>query len=454
MSLPRRRQLNVNVALAILMATLLTLALAACNSANNDDEFLYLDADGDTIDDAADTDDDNDLILDDGAGDGDDVYTPCTAPGLTCDDNCRTTANPTQLDTDGDKRGDACDGCPLIADTHDPPQDCNGDLDTDDPGEAAYEACDVDNDGLGDVCDNCPTAFNPSQANVLDPPGSPDLIGDACDNSDGDALVDSFDRCVGIYDTNDSAFDCNGDTLTTGPGEQVGEECNQDQDAFGDRCDNCWLVVNNSQADNSFNGACGAPPYLSDPMCGDACSVDDDGDTVLDNGDGDATVYTPCPNGVTLSCDDNCRSLPNALQQDGELPTGDLIGDVCDSCPTIANANAAPVDCNGDTDVTDPGEGKYEECDVDGDLIGDVCDNCPADGNPAQLDLDGDLIGDDCDLCTDTDGDGSVNPGFAPSAACPLVDNCPLIANPTQINGDGDPCGDACDAAPADPSIC
>jgi hypothetical protein len=40
-------------------------------------------------------------------------------------------------------------------------------------------------------------------------------------------------------------------------------------DGFGDACDNCWLVENPSQADTG--GLCPAPPYATDPLCGDAC---------------------------------------------------------------------------------------------------------------------------------------------------------------------------------------
>ena len=66
-------------------------------------------------------------------------------------DNCPTTPNPDQADTDHDGIGDACDSTP------------NGD---------------TDNDGIDNLVDNCPTTPNPDQADT-----DHDGIGDACDST-------------------------------------------------------------------------------------------------------------------------------------------------------------------------------------------------------------------------------------------------------------------------------
>ena len=74
---------------------------------------------------------------------------------------------------------------------------------------------------------------------------------------------------------------------------------------------------------------------------------------------------------------------------------GDGIGNACDNCPEVVNADQA---------------------DMDGDLVGDVCDNCPDDSNPSQVNSDSDGYGDDCDAFPtdpaewlDTDSDGIGN---------------------------------------------
>ncbi len=82
-------------------------------------------------------------------------------------DNCLTTPNPMQVNTDGDADGDACDE-------------------------------DLDNDGWENAADNCPSVVNPLQTNT-----DGDAAGDACDrDDDNDCVADEDDTCPRVANCN------------------------------------------------------------------------------------------------------------------------------------------------------------------------------------------------------------------------------------------------------------
>jgi len=251
---------------------------------------METDFDGDGIPDAADPDNDNDGVLDgpdcapfnasawqsiayadqdgDGWGTGGPVSVPCfgaTPPAgyaLSTGDNCPSTFNPDQSNSDLDPLGNACDNCPSIANA----------TQSDFNGNGIGDACDdVDGDGVVDAMDNCRTTANPSQA---DQDG--DGIGDACDacptaaepgDTDGDCVEDTDDNCPAVpNDQTDSDADGVGDACDLCPTIPFEETLDTDGDGVGNECDNCpggrldpfWpgfdLDSNPDQADSDGDG--------------------------------------------------------------------------------------------------------------------------------------------------------------------------------------------------------
>ena len=89
--------------------------------------------------------------------------------------------------------------------------------------------------------------------------------------------------------------------------------------------------------------------------------------------------------------------------------------------------------------------------DADDDGVGDECDNCVFVENADQSDRDVDGIGDACDDCTDWDGDGIGETGYN-NTTCPDGDNCPDVPNTDQADSDEDGVGDLCDNCPETPN--
>ena len=115
---------------------------------------------------------------------------------------------------------------------------------------------------------------------------------------------------------------------------------------------------------------------------------------------------------------------------------GDGIGDDCDNCPSVSNANQQDSDGDGYGNVCDncPYTANPSQADTDEDNVGDTCDNCIETYNPNQSDLDSDGDGDACDYDDDDDG--------VPDS----TDNCPIVSNADQTDSNSDGWGDACSA--------
>ena len=170
-------------------------------------------------------------------------------------DNCPTTANGTQINTDGDSEGDACDA-------------------------------DDDNDGIPDLGgpgvppDNCRIVANPDQ---LDSDG--DGYGDLCPpvDSDGDGILDPDDNCVDVYNPGQEDLDGDGE----GGSPRGGDACDRDDDndQINDLVDNCPTVYNPP--------AIFAPPYTQADLDGDGIgSACDPDESIVGPGTGTTPGFT------------------------------------------------------------------------------------------------------------------------------------------------------------------
>ncbi|XP_071537031.1 cartilage oligomeric matrix protein isoform X2 [Panulirus ornatus] len=246
------------------------------------------DTDNDNIGDACDNDADNDGIP--------------NSP-----DNCPLVSNPDQADTDpdgADDQGDACDNCPTVPnlDQEDTDKDgigdaCDPDIDDDGivnrqdncPRTPNPDQLDTDRDGLGDACDNCPKVRNPGQQDI-----DKDLVGDACDTNDdmdGDGVQDDNDNCptTANSDQHDADEDGRGDAC----------DPDADNDDIPNGMDNCMLVYNPDQRDSDGNGV------------GDICEGDQDADKVNDFQDN-------CPNNSMIYATDFRQYQTVILDPEGD----------------------------------------------------------------------------------------------------------------------------------------
>lgn len=252
---------------------------------------------------------------------------------------------------------------------------------------------DTDGDGIADISDNCPSVTNASQSDDDD-----DGIGNACDDTDGNAVDTDGD---GIEDDDDNCPDVSNSDQADADSDGTGDACDEDDsdgDGIADSDDNCPSVANPDQADSDGDGI------------GDDCD-DAEADTDAD-GIPDMT--------------DNCPTDSNTDQADQD---GDEIGDVCDDDKDGDEYSEADGDCD-DTDSTlNPGVAEAE------DGIDNDCDSLIDEGTDSYDD-DGDGYTEDSGDCNDADA--TIYPS-ATEDADDVDDDCDgLVDEGTANNDDGD----------------
>ena len=129
-------------------------------------------------------------------------------------DNCPSTRNGDQRNTDGTEGGDACDpdmdGDGVYNDGRAPADNCPPIANAD----QSYDPCaeDPDGDGVPTYRDNCYDVHNPDQVNLDQNLQYSDPQGDACDpDDDGDGRFDDRDNCPRVE--NSDQTDADGDGL-------------------------------------------------------------------------------------------------------------------------------------------------------------------------------------------------------------------------------------------------
>jgi len=139
----------------------------------------------------------------------------------------------------GIPEGVPVDNCPLApnGDCYENPWNCNAD--------GSYDGSDSDSLSKAAFRGGFQTDWNRNG------------IGDACDDSDGDGVLDYLDNCKKVSnpdqdpgyctDTDNDGFD---DAADNCPNTYTPTQNDSDEDGIGDACDNCILIYNPDQADS------------------------------------------------------------------------------------------------------------------------------------------------------------------------------------------------------------
>jgi len=272
--------------------------------------------------------------------DGDDVALAC--------DNAPNHYNPGQENMDADSYGDVMDLCPTVA---------SGD-----------NTGDSDNDGVGNDCDRCRqpvSKYNEDALDIMLPAHMYVRNVPAQTDTDQDGIGDVCDNC--IHDPNCEDY---GPENPHAPGDPI----SYDDPNLCQRDDLHAMVGTDTTCEQTTDDPA---TWLTDEAVGPVGFADDDD---FDQ-DGLANVADGCPRQpvVPKSCDADADCGPSRACEQGICnhldSDGDGVGDVCDTCPSVAN----PMQ------VT---EGGTQEDDEDADFVGNLCEaheECVDTTNPRRL---------------------------------------------------------------------
>jgi hypothetical protein len=372
--------------------------------------------DGDSYWDGADTDDDNDGVLD--------VTDSCNKGALGWisysltdydSDGCKDSTEDTDDDNDG--VGDLTDSCSKGSLSW----TSSGSSDYDSDGcRDSTEDTDDDNDGISDSSDSCSKgtlSWISSPTSDHDSDGCKDSTEDADD--DNDIITDSLDSCpIGITGwISSSSNDYDGDGC-----QDSSEDSDDDNDNVMDLYDRCQTGMSGWTSTSTTD-------YDSDGCKDSSEDDDDDDDIILD-------LLDSCPKGSlgwssTILTDydqDGCKDSTEDTDDDN-----DNVMDTMDTCQKGMLGWISSTITDYDTDGC---QDSMEDQDDDNDGISDSGDSCPTgelswiSSSSTDYDSDGCL---DADEDADDDNDGISDS----EDSCPTGELSWISSSSTDHDSDG-----------------